>query len=162
MPADIADPITPATFGPIACINKKFCGLASKPTLLETLAAIGTAETPADPIRGLILFLLKIFIVFAINKVDRPHANPEKIKEQLAQLNLLVEDWGGKVQSQDISAKTGLGVEDLLDKVLLEAELLELKANPERNATGTIVEASLDKGRGYLATIFIMDGHPEL
>lgn len=97
-------------------------------------------------------------IVFAINKVDRPHANPEKIKEQLAQLNLLVEDWGGKVQSQDISAKTGLGVEELLDKVLLEAELLELKANPERNATGTIVEASLDKGRGYLATIMVQNG----
>lgn len=97
-------------------------------------------------------------IVFAINKVDRPHANPEKIKEQLAQLNLLVEDWGGKVQSQDISAKTGLGVEELLDKVLLEAELLDLKANPNRNSTGTIVEASLDKGRGYLSTIMVQNG----
>ena len=97
-------------------------------------------------------------IVFAINKVDRPNSNPEKIKEQLAQLNLLVEDWGGKVQSQDISAKTGQGVEELLDKVLLEAELLELKANPNRNATGTIVEASLDKGRGYLSTIMVQNG----
>jgi translation initiation factor IF-2 len=97
-------------------------------------------------------------IVFAINKVDRPHSNPEKIKEQLAQLNLLVEDWGGKIQSQDISAKTGLGVEELLDKVILEAELLDLKANPNRNAAGTIVEASLDKGRGYLSTILVQNG----
>jgi len=97
-------------------------------------------------------------IVFAINKIDRPNANSEKIKEQLSQLNLLVEDWGGKIQSQEVSAKTGAGVEDLLDKVLLEAEMLELKANPNRNASGTIVEASLDKGRGYLSTIMVQKG----
>ncbi|MCT4623237.1 MAG: translation initiation factor IF-2 [Schleiferiaceae bacterium] len=97
-------------------------------------------------------------IVFAFNKIDRPNANPEKIKEQLAQMNLLVEDWGGKIQSQEISAKSGLGVEELLDKVLLEAEMLDLKANPDRVATGTIVEASLDKGRGYLATIMVQNG----
>ncbi len=97
-------------------------------------------------------------IVFAINKIDRPNANAEKIKEQLSQLNLLVEDWGGKIQSQEVSAKTGAGIEDLLDKVLLEAEMLELKANPNRNAAGTIVEASLDKGRGYLSTIMVQKG----
>ncbi len=97
-------------------------------------------------------------IVFAINKVDRPTANPEKIKEALAQMNLLVEDWGGKIQSQDISAKTGSGVNELLEKVLLEAELLDLKANPDRNSTGTVVEASLDKGRGYLSTILVQNG----
>ena len=89
-------------------------------------------------------------IVFAINKIDKPDANPEKIKEQLAQMNLLVEDWGGKIQSHDISAKTGEGVPELLEKVLLEAELLELKANPDKIANGTIVEAFLDKGRGYV------------
>ncbi len=97
-------------------------------------------------------------IVFAINKVDRPTANPDKIKESLAQMNLLVEDWGGKIQSHDISAKTGQGVNELLEKVLLEAELLELKANPDRNATGTVVEASLDKGRGYVSTILVQNG----
>ncbi len=97
-------------------------------------------------------------IVFAINKVDLPAANPEKIKEGLAQMNLLVEDWGGKIQSQEISAKTGQGIKELLEKVLLEAELLELKANPDRNATGTVVEAFLDKGRGYVSTILVQAG----
>ncbi len=97
-------------------------------------------------------------IVFAINKVDKPTANPDKIKEGLASMNLLVEDWGGKVQSHDISAKTGQGVNELLEKVLLEAELLELKANPNRLASGTVVEAFLDKGRGYVATILVQTG----
>jgi translation initiation factor IF-2 len=97
-------------------------------------------------------------IVFAINKVDREVANPDKIKEQLAQLNLLVEDWGGQIQSMDISAKTGLNVEELLDKVLLEAEMLDLKANPDKNGSGTVVEASLDKGRGYMCTALIQSG----
>jgi translation initiation factor IF-2 len=97
-------------------------------------------------------------IVFAINKIDKPTANPEKIKEGLAQMNLLVEDWGGKIQSQDISAKTGVGVSDLLEKVLLEAELLELRANPDRPAYGTVVEAFLDKGRGYISTILVQGG----
>lgn len=97
-------------------------------------------------------------IVFAINKIDRPTANPEKIKEGLAQMNLLVEDWGGKIQSQDISAKTGQGVTELLEKVLLEAELLDLKANPKKNATGTVVEAQLDKGRGYVTTVLVQSG----
>ncbi|NNC33715.1 MAG: translation initiation factor IF-2 [Croceitalea sp.] len=97
-------------------------------------------------------------IVFAINKIDRPTANPEKIKEGLAQMNLLVEDWGGKIQSHDISAKTGAGVKELLEKVLLEAEILELKANPDRNASGTVVEAFLDKGRGYVSTILVQNG----
>lgn len=97
-------------------------------------------------------------IVFAINKIDRPTANPDKIKEGLAQMNLLVEDWGGKIQSQDISAKTGEGVKELLEKVLLEAELLELKANPDKIANGTVVEAFLDKGRGYVSTILVQGG----
>lgn len=97
-------------------------------------------------------------IIFAINKVDRETANPEKIKEKLASMNLLVEDWGGKIQSHDISAKTGLGVDELLEKVLLEAELLELKANPDKNAIGTVVEAFLDKGRGYVSTILVQNG----
>ena len=97
-------------------------------------------------------------IVFAINKVDLPAANPEKIKESLAGMNLLVEDWGGKIQSHDISAKTGQGVEELLEKVLLEAELLELKANPDKAAQGTVVEAFLDKGRGYVSTILVQAG----
>ena len=101
-------------------------------------------------------------IVFAINKVDREVANPDKIKEQLAQLNLLVEDWGGQIQSMDISAKTGLNVEELLDKVLLEAEMLDLKANPDKNASGTVVEASLDKGRGYMCTALIQSGTMKL
>ncbi|MGB0948842.1 MAG: translation initiation factor IF-2, partial [Marinirhabdus sp.] len=97
-------------------------------------------------------------IVFAINKIDKPTANPDKIKEGLAQMNLLVEDWGGKIQSQDISAKTGEGVKELLEKILLEAELLELKANPDKPANGTVVEAFLDKGRGYVATILVQAG----
>ena len=97
-------------------------------------------------------------IVFAINKIDRPTANPDKIKEGLAQMNLLVEDWGGKIQSHDISAKTGDGVNELLEKVLLEAELLELKANPNKIANGTVVEAFLDKGRGYVSTILVQGG----
>ena len=97
-------------------------------------------------------------IVFAINKIDKPTANPEKIKEGLAQMNLLVEDWGGKIQSHDISAKTGTGVKELLEKVLLEAELLELKANPNKLANGTVVEAFLDKGRGYVSTILVQAG----
>ena len=97
-------------------------------------------------------------IVFAINKIDKPTANAEKIKEGLAQMNLLVEDWGGKIQSQDISAKTGQGVKELLEKVLLEAELLELKANPNKLASGTVVEAFLDKGRGYVSTILVQAG----
>lgn len=97
-------------------------------------------------------------IVFAINKVDKPTANPEKIKEELAAMNFLVEEWGGKYQSQDISAKKGMGVEDLMEKVLLEAEMLDLKANPNRNATGSIVESSLDKGRGYVATVLVSNG----
>jgi len=97
-------------------------------------------------------------IVFAINKVDKPTANPEKIKETLANMNFLVEDWGGKYQSQDISAKKGIGVNELLEKVLLEADMLELKANPNRRATGTIIESSLDKGRGYVATILVSNG----
>ncbi len=97
-------------------------------------------------------------IVFAINKVDKPHANPDKIKEGLAAMNFLVEEWGGKYQSQDISAKKGDGVKELLEKVLLEADMLELKANPNRKATGTIIESSLDKGRGYVATILVSNG----
>src|SRR5690554_4072895 len=97
-------------------------------------------------------------MIFAINKVDKPTANPERIKEQLANMNLLVEDWGGKYQSQEISAKTGQGVDELLEKVLLESEILELKANPNKNAVGTVVEASLDKGRGYVSTIMIQAG----
>ncbi|TYB78417.1 translation initiation factor IF-2 [Bizionia myxarmorum] len=97
-------------------------------------------------------------IIFAINKIDRPTANPEKIKERLASMNLLVEDWGGKIQSQDISAKQGTGVKELLEKVLLEAELLELKANPNKRAAGTVVEAFLDKGRGYVSTILVQSG----
>ncbi len=97
-------------------------------------------------------------IVFAINKVDKSTANPDKIKEGLAQMNLLVEDWGGKIQSHDISAKTGLGVKELLEKVLLEAELLELKANPDKHATGTVVEAFLDKGKGYVSTVLVQSG----
>ena len=97
-------------------------------------------------------------MVFAINKIDRPTANPDKIKEGLAAMNLLVEDWGGKIQSHDISAKTGQGVNELLEKVLLEAELLELKANPNREASGTVVEAFLDKGRGYVSTVLVQNG----
>ena len=97
-------------------------------------------------------------IVFAINKIDKPHANPDKIKEELANMNYLVEDWGGKYQSQEISAKKGIGVEDLLEKVLLEADLLDLKANPKRRAVGSIIESSLDKGRGYVSTVLVENG----
>ena len=97
-------------------------------------------------------------IIFAINKIDKPGANPEKVKESLAGMNLLVEDWGGKIQSQDISAKQGQNIEELLEKVLLEAELLDLKANPKRLASGTVIEASLDKGRGYVTTILVQNG----
>jgi len=97
-------------------------------------------------------------IIFAINKIDKPTSNPEKIKEELANMNFLVEDWGGKYQSQEISAKGGLNIDDLLEKVLLEAEMLDLKANPDKRATGTVIESSLDKGRGYIATILIKTG----
>ena len=97
-------------------------------------------------------------IVFAINKIDKPTANPDKIKEELANMNFLVEEWGGKYQSQDISAKKGIGVHELMEKVLLEAEMLELKANPNRKATGSIIESSLDKGRGYVATVLVSNG----
>lgn len=97
-------------------------------------------------------------IVFAINKVDKPSANPEKIKERLAEMNYLVEDWGGKYQSQEISAKKNIGINELLEKVLLEADLLELKANPDRRASGTIVESSLDRGRGYVSTVLVENG----
>ncbi len=97
-------------------------------------------------------------IVFAINKIDKPTANPEKIKEELANMNYLVEDWGGKYQSQDISAKKGTGVTELMEKVLLEAEMLDLKANPNRNAVGSVIESSLDKGRGYVATVLVQNG----
>jgi len=97
-------------------------------------------------------------LVFAINKIDKPGANPEKIKEGLANMNLLVEEWGGKYQSQDISAKNGINIYELLDKVILEAELLDLKANPKRKASGTVIEATLDKGRGYVTTILVQTG----
>jgi translation initiation factor IF-2 len=97
-------------------------------------------------------------IIFAINKIDKPNSNPEKIKERLAGMNLLVEDWGGKIQSHDISAKVGTGVKELLEKVLLEAEILELKANPNRASSGTVVEAFLDKGKGYVSTILVQNG----
>jgi len=112
----------------------------------QTKEAISHAQAAAVP------------IVFAINKVDKPTANPEKIKEQLSQMNLLVEDWGGKIQSHEISAKTGQGVAELLEKVLLEAEMLDLKANPNKHAVGTVVEALLDKGRGYVSTILVQEG----
>ncbi len=97
-------------------------------------------------------------MIFAINKIDRPTADPEKIKGELAEMNLMVEDWGGKYQSQDISAKTGDGVKEILEKIILEAEMLDLKANPNRNAQGTVIEASLDKGKGYLSTILVQKG----
>jgi len=97
-------------------------------------------------------------MVFAINKIDKPSANPEKIKEELAKMNYLVEDWGGKYQSQEISAKKGLGVEELLEKVLLEADMLDLKANPKKRAVGSIIESSLDKGRGYVSTVLVESG----
>ncbi len=97
-------------------------------------------------------------IIFAINKIDKPNANPDNVKTQLSAMNLLVEDWGGNIQSQDISAKTGQGIDELLEKVLLEAEVLELKANPNKNAVGAVVEAQLDKGRGYVSTILVQAG----
>ena len=97
-------------------------------------------------------------IIFAINKIDRPNSNPDKIKEKLSGMNLLVEEWGGKIQSQDVSALKGTGVEELLEKVLLEAEFLELKANPNKAAVGTVVEAFLDKGKGYISTILVQTG----
>jgi len=97
-------------------------------------------------------------IIIALNKIDKPTANPEKIREELSQMNILVEEWGGKYQSQEVSAKSGLGVEDLLEKVLLEAELLDLRANPDRNAIGTVIEAELDKGRGYVTTVLVQTG----
>jgi translation initiation factor IF-2 len=112
----------------------------------QTIEAINHASAAGVP------------IVFAINKIDKPAANPDKIKEELAGMNYLVEEWGGKYQSQDISAKKGIGVEELLEKVLLEAEMLDLKANPRRNATGSILESSLDKGRGYVATVLVQNG----
>ena len=112
----------------------------------QTIEAINHASAAGVP------------IVFAINKVDKPHANPEKIKEELANMNYLVEDWGGKYQSQDISAKKGMGVEELLEKVLLEADLLDLKANPLKRAVGSIIESSLDKGRGYVSTVLVENG----
>ena len=101
-------------------------------------------------------------IIFAINKIDKPNANPDNVKTQLSQMNLLIEEWGGNIQSQDISAKTGQGVDELLEKVLLEAEVLELKANPSKNALGTVVEAQLDKGRGYVTTILVQAGTLEV
>ena len=112
----------------------------------QTVEAINHAQAAGVP------------MVFAINKIDKPEANPEKIKEELAKMNILVEDWGGKYQSQEISAKSGINIEDLLEKVLLEAELLELKANPDKKAVGAIIESSLDKGRGYIATVLVQAG----
>ena len=112
----------------------------------QTVEAINHAQAAGVP------------MVFAINKIDKPGANPDKIREQLANMNILVEDWGGKYQCQEISAKKGINVDKLLEKVLLEAELLELKANPERRATGAVIESSLDKGRGYLATVLVQNG----
>lgn len=112
----------------------------------QTIEAINHASAAGVP------------MVFAINKIDKPTANPDKIKEQLSAMNYLVEDWGGKYQSQDISAKKGIGVEELMEKVLLEAEMLDLKANPDRLAVGSVIESSLDKGRGYVATVLVQNG----
>ena len=112
----------------------------------QTVEAINHAQAAGVP------------MIFAINKIDKPGANPDKIKEQLANMNILVEDWGGKFQCQEISAKKGINVDKLLDKVLLEAELLDLKANPDRRASGAVIESSLDKGRGYLATVLVQNG----
>ena len=112
----------------------------------QTVEAINHAQAAGVP------------IIFAINKIDKPTANPEKVKEELANMNILVEDWGGKYQSQEISAKEGKGVDELLEKILLEAELLELKANPDKPASGTVIESSLDKGRGYVATVLVKNG----
>ncbi len=116
--------------------------LRTMPLYLETKEAISHAQAANLP------------MVFAINKIDKDGANPEKIKEQLAGMNILVEDWGGKYQSQEISAKKGQNVDLLLEKILLEAEILDLKSNPNREATGSVIEASLDKGRGYVASRF--------
>lgn len=113
------------------------------PTTKEAIAHAQAANVP---------------MVFAINKIDKPGANPDKIRQDLASMNLLVEEWGGKYQCQEISAKKGIGVDDLLEKVLLEAEMLDLKANPNRKATGSVIEASLDKGRGYVATLLVSNG----
>ncbi len=113
------------------------------PTTKEAIAHAQAANVP---------------MVFAINKIDKPGANPDKIREDLANMNLLVEEWGGKYQCQEISAKKGIGVEELLEKVLLEAEMLDLKANPNRKATGSIIESSLDKGRGYVSTVLVSNG----
>jgi len=113
------------------------------PTTKEAIAHAQAANVP---------------MVFALNKIDKPGANPDKIREDLSQMNLLVEEWGGKYQSQEISAKKGIGVEELLEKVLLEAEMLDLKANPNRRATGSIIESSLDKGRGYVSTVLVSNG----
>ena len=99
-----------------------------------------------------------VSMIFAINKIDKPNANPEKIKEQLAAMDILVEDWGGQYQCQEISAKQGTNIEQLLEKILLDAELQELKANPDKNAAGTVIEASLDKGKGLLATLVVQNG----
>ena len=112
----------------------------------QTIEAINHAQAAGVP------------MVFAINKIDKPGADPERIKQQLANMNILVEDWGGKYQCQEISAKKGIGVEDLLEKVLLEADMLDLKANPNKRAVGSVIESSLDKGRGYLATVLIQSG----
>jgi translation initiation factor IF-2 len=112
----------------------------------QTIEAINHAQAAGVP------------IVFAINKIDKPAANPDKIKETLAKMNFMVEEWGGKYQSQDISAKNGINIDELLEKVLLEAEMLDLKANPDRLATGTVIESLLDKGRGYMATILVQNG----
>ena len=116
---------------------------AVMPTTKEAIAHAQAANVP---------------MVFAINKIDKPGANPDKVREELAQMNLLVEEWGGKYQCQEISAKKGIGIEELMEKVLLEAEMLELKANPDRKATGSIIEASLDKGRGYVSTVLVSNG----
>jgi len=116
----------------------------------QTIEAINHAHAAGVP------------IVFAINKIDKPTANPDRVKEELANMNFMVEDWGGKYQSQEISAKSGLNIDDLLEKVLLEAELLDLKANPNKKATGTVIESSLDKGRGYLATVLVQSGTMEV
>ena len=113
------------------------------PTTREAIAHAQAANVP---------------MVFAINKIDKPGANPDKIREDLANMNLLVEEWGGKYQCQEISAKKGIGVDELLEKVLLEAEMLDLKANPNRKATGSIIESSLDKGRGYVSTVLVSNG----
>ena len=112
----------------------------------QTIEAINHASAAGVP------------MVFAINKIDKPAANPDKIKEELANMNYLVEEWGGKYQSQDISAKKGIGVDELMEKVLLEAEMLDLKANPDRAAIGSVIESSLDKGRGYVATVLVQNG----